>query len=58
MTGILDHVLGAAPWVVLVVVGLVVFVEDALFVGFLVPGETTAVLGGVAPRWGTCRWRR
>lgn len=52
MTGILDQVLGAAPWVVLVVVGLVVFVEDALFVGFLVPGETAAVLGGVAAQMG------
>jgi membrane protein DedA with SNARE-associated domain len=30
------------------VVGALVFVEDALFVGFVVPGETAAVLGGVA----------
>jgi membrane-associated protein len=29
-------------------VGLVVFAEDALFVGFVLPGETAAVLGGVA----------
>ena len=30
----------------------VVFVEDALFVGFVVPGETAAVLGGVAASLG------
>jgi membrane protein DedA with SNARE-associated domain len=30
------------------VVGLLVFVEDALFIGFVLPAETAAVLGGVA----------
>jgi membrane protein DedA with SNARE-associated domain len=29
-------------------VALLVFLEDAVFVGFVVPGETAAVLGGVA----------
>jgi membrane protein DedA with SNARE-associated domain len=29
-------------------VGLLVFAEDALFIGFLLPGETAAILGGVA----------
>lgn len=29
-------------------VGLIVFAEDALFVGFVIPGEIAAVLGGVA----------
>lgn len=58
MTAFLDHLLGAAPWVVLGVVGLLVFAEDAVFVGFVLPGETAAVLGGVAahlghvPLWG------
>jgi membrane protein DedA with SNARE-associated domain len=33
-------------------VGLLVFAEDALFIGFLVPGETAAVLGGVAASLG------
>lgn len=32
---------------VLPVVGALVFLEDALFVGFVVPGETATVLGGV-----------
>jgi membrane-associated protein len=40
--------LGLQGWPVYGLVGLVVFVEDALFVGFVVPGETAAVLGGVA----------
>ncbi|HEY8295698.1 MAG TPA: DedA family protein [Micrococcaceae bacterium] len=31
----------------LTLVGLLVFAEDAIFVGFVIPGETAAVLGGV-----------
>ena len=58
MSAFLDHVLTSAPWVVFVIVGLVVFAEDAIFVGFILPGETAAILGGVAahrpnvPLWG------
>ena len=52
MTGFLDHVLSSAPWVVLVVVGLLVFAEDAIFVGFVLPGETAAIIGGVAAHLG------
>jgi membrane-associated protein len=37
---------------VILIVGLIVFVEDALFVGFVVPGETAVVLGGVAAKLG------
>jgi membrane protein DedA with SNARE-associated domain len=48
VTGFLDGVLNAPAWIVLGLVGLVVFSEDALFVGFVIPGETAAVLGGVA----------
>jgi membrane protein DedA with SNARE-associated domain len=33
--------------VVYAVVALLVFAEDALFVGFVLPGETAAVIGGV-----------
>ena len=47
MTGLLDHLFNLNPvWVYLVVTALV-FAEDALFVGFVLPGETAAVLGGV-----------
>jgi membrane-associated protein len=47
MTGLLDQLLNAPAWAVYTVVALVVFAEDALFVGFVIPGETAAVLGGV-----------
>lgn len=53
MSGILDPILNASPWVILAVVGLVVFAEDALFVGFVIPGETAAILGGVAAHGGS-----
>jgi membrane protein DedA with SNARE-associated domain len=53
VTGLVERLLGVPGWVVLVVVGLTVFAEDALFVGFVLPGETVAVLGGVAARFGS-----
>jgi membrane-associated protein len=48
MSGVVDHVLNAPAAWIYIVVGLLVFAEDALFVGFVLPGETAAVLGGVA----------
>ena len=48
MTGLVDQLLGVPGWVVLLVTGLVVFAEDALFVGFVLPGESVALLAGVA----------
>ena len=48
MSHLLDSLLHAPTWAVLTVAGLLVFAEDALFVGFVLPGETAAVLGGVA----------
>lgn len=48
MTGFLDQILHLSPVWAYLVVGLLVFAEDAVFVGFAVPGETAAVLGGVA----------
>ncbi|MBA2717441.1 MAG: DedA family protein [Propionibacteriales bacterium] len=48
MTGFVDQILNAPAWAVLGLVGLLVFAEDALFVGFVLPGETAAILGGVA----------
>ncbi|MGN6612971.1 MAG: DedA family protein [Angustibacter sp.] len=52
MTSAVDAVLGAPGWLVILVVTAVVFAEDALFVGFVIPGETAAVLGGVAAQRG------
>jgi|SRR5450759_4175657 len=48
MSGFVDQILNAPTAAVLGLVALLVFVEDALFVGFVVPGETAAILGGVA----------
>lgn len=48
MTSFIDNILQAPAWLVLGLVALVVFAEDALFVGFVLPGETAAILGGVA----------
>lgn len=48
MTTFIDHILNAPTWAVLGIVGLIVFAEDALFIGFVLPGETAAILGGVA----------
>jgi membrane-associated protein len=47
MSSLVDRLLTVSPIMVYVLVGLFVFAEDALFVGFVIPGETAAVLGGV-----------
>ncbi|TSE00856.1 DedA family protein [Skermania sp. ID1734] len=47
MHDLVDKVLSIPPIWVYIVVGLLVFAEDAIFVGFVIPGETAAVLGGV-----------
>ena len=52
LTSLLERLLNVPAPVVLLVVGLLVFVEDALFVGFVVPGETVAILGGVSANLG------
>ena len=43
----MDSILNVNPVLALTLVGLLVFAEDALFIGFVIPGETAAVLGGV-----------
>jgi membrane protein DedA with SNARE-associated domain len=48
LSGILDNILNLDPFWLLLVAALLVFAEDAVFVGFVVPGETAAVLAGVA----------
>ncbi|WP_427132731.1 DedA family protein [Pseudarthrobacter sp. S9] len=47
MSAFLDSILNVNPVLALTLVGLLVFAEDALFIGFVIPGETAAVLGGV-----------
>jgi membrane protein DedA with SNARE-associated domain len=44
---LLDGILGLHPALILTVAALLVLAEDAVFIGFLVPGETAAVLAGV-----------
>jgi membrane protein DedA with SNARE-associated domain len=47
MGGVVDHILNLDQgWLYLIVFALV-FAEDALFFGFVIPGETAAVLAGV-----------
>ncbi|QIS19174.1 DedA family protein [Nocardia terpenica] len=52
MDSLLHRILGIAPVWVYLVVTLLVFAEDAIFIGFVVPGETAAVIGGVAASQG------
>jgi membrane-associated protein len=47
MTHLVDHFLGVPPAVAYLLIGLLVFAEAALFVGFVLPGETAVILGGV-----------
>ncbi|MGW7103854.1 DedA family protein [Streptomyces sp. NPDC054838] len=47
MHSITDWLGGLSGPVVYAVVGALVFAEDALFFGFVLPGETAVVLGGV-----------
>ncbi|WP_434620446.1 DedA family protein [Arthrobacter sp. A5] len=47
MAGIVDSIVNVNAVLVCVIVSSLVFAEDALFVGFVLPGETAAVLGGV-----------
>jgi membrane-associated protein len=53
VTHLVDHLLNVPAWVVYLVAGGLVFAEDALFVGFVLPGETAAILAGVASSQGT-----
>lgn len=48
MSGFIDGILGLSPLLAYTLVACLVFAEDALFIGFVIPAETAAVLGGVA----------
>ncbi len=47
LSSIVNQILTVPPVLVYVLVGALVFAEDAIFVGFVIPGETAALLGGV-----------
>jgi membrane-associated protein len=48
ITHLLDPVLNLHGWEVYAVVGFLVFAEASLLIGFIFPGETAVILGGVA----------
>jgi membrane-associated protein len=52
MSGLVHRILELPGWLVLLVAGLVVFAEDALALGFVLPGETVALLAGAAAKLG------
>jgi membrane-associated protein len=52
VSGLVHRILDLPGWLVLLVAGLVVLTEDALFVGFVLPGETVALLAGAAAKLG------
>jgi membrane-associated protein len=52
VSALIHRILGLPGWLVLVIAGVVVFSEDALFVGFVLPGETVALLAGAAAKIG------
>jgi membrane-associated protein len=47
MGNLVDRILNLGPGWLYLIVGALVFAEDALFFGFVIPGETAAVLAGV-----------
>lgn len=52
MGTIVEAILSMPPLLAYVLVVAFVFAEDAIFVGFVIPGETAAVLGGVVANQG------
>ena len=44
---VVDTLLSVPPWIALLIIAALVFGEAALFFGFVVPGETAVVYGGV-----------
>ena len=52
MSNFLDGLLQLSPIWIYLILGLLVFAEDAIFIGFVLPGETAAVLLGVSASFG------
>jgi len=48
ITRLLDPVLNLHGWEVYAIVGALVFAEASILIGFIFPGETAVILGGVA----------
>lgn len=52
MSNLIQGIVDLPAWLVLVITGTVVFAEDALFIGFVLPGETLALLAGASAERG------
>jgi membrane protein DedA with SNARE-associated domain len=46
VSGLVDSLLGVPPAVAYLLIGALVFAEAAIFVGFVLPGETAVIVGG------------
>jgi membrane-associated protein len=57
VTSIVEKILGLPGGMVLLVAGVVVFAEDALFVGFVIPGETSSPGAAAARCSSAAGWR-
>ncbi len=55
MSNLLNAILNVNAALAYALVGILVFAEDAIFVGFVLPGETAAVLGGVVASRGNAQ---
>jgi membrane protein DedA with SNARE-associated domain len=47
LQNVVDTLLSVPPWIALLIIAALVFGEAALFIGFVLPGETAVVYGGV-----------
>ena len=52
MTGLIEHVLRLSGWLALLIVFAVPALESSAFLGFVFPGETALLLGGVLASYG------
>lgn len=52
VSNIPEHLLSLHPVWLMLICTLLVFAEDAIFIGFVIPGESAAVVAGVAASFG------
>jgi membrane protein DedA with SNARE-associated domain/membrane-associated phospholipid phosphatase len=52
MTSLIEHILSLSGWVALLIVFAVPALESSVFLGFVFPGETALILGGVLASYG------
>ena len=52
MTSLIEHILSLSGWVALLIVFAVPALESSAFLGFVFPGETALILGGVLASYG------